>query len=325
MLRRGTVHRGVIAGILVGIVLGLGATVFFLNRRTLPAEFVRSLDSPADRLTKLVISDDGKFFAAGSSTGDVFVWRAADERLTQLGKATGAAIVSLAFGPDGLLLAGDATGRLRGWPSPDFTQQEIESPKLPVTCFAYHEVDGHPQILLGLSDGRLITVASDGHKSRNSGHAGLKALAITSDGRGLISSGIDGQLIWHDIKSGQIEHKLQAHNTEVPLLVWSPNRESFASADWNGLVKIHNATERSTMMTFQQPDAVSSLVWHQDQIITGSWDGVIRIWTVAQTSAALTHTIETGSAIYGLILMPDREIAATISGSGSVDLWKLPN
>ena len=77
------------------------------------------------------------------------------------------------------------------------------------------------------------------------------------------------------------------------------------------------------MTEASQPDAVSALAWTEDRIVTGSWDGRIRVWNVEANQIELAFTIDTGLPIHDLVVESSGETAFTVSGDGNVREWKL--
>jgi WD40 repeat protein len=288
-----------------------------------PAEPLRVLESDADVLTKLTLTEGGDALAVASADGEVIVWRLPGRRSTDVGEATGYPATVLAWSPDGLLLCGDASGLLRAWQQPELEGSQIDSPRVPVTCCVFRQKLARRQMLLGLNDGRIVQIDQSSTTLRDSGHRGVKAMLISGDQSVLISAGSEGQLIWYDFDADRVQGTTAEHETEVSALAWSPDETQVVSADWNGELRLWDARARNLVASATQPDAVSALSWVEDWLVTGSWDGHIRVWNVASDQIALSSTIYTGQPIHSLVVESPGETAFTASGDGSVREWSL--
>ena len=304
---------------LVGAVVALVVT-----RPSPPREFVESVSSPADRLTKLVVSADGRHIAAGSAEGHVALMNPLSRRVQHLDAEGESPLTMLTFAPDSLLLSGDQAGQLRGWQPPDYSAVELDealTSRVTITCAAFRRVSGSLEIILGLADGRLVSIGQDGTSIRESGHRGVKAMLMVEDDEKLVTAGSEGTLRWHRLSDDVVIHSSDGHDTEVSVLAASPDDKTFVSADWNGEIRIWDVESRKIVADVSQPDAVSSLVWQDDHILTGSWDGHIRIFQVADSATTLEHEFDTRSPIHSLTVDPASGHILTVSNDDAIDVW----
>lgn len=307
-------------------VLVLAAVLFALLRpqyAETPADPARVMQSDAGVLTKLAISDSGDALAAASADGEVLVWRLPGRRLNMTGKATESPATMLNWSPDGLLLCGDRSGLLRSWQQPELKESLIDSPRVAVTACDFRQELTEKQLLLGLSDGRIVTIDPSGTTLRDSGHRGIKAMLISKDQKTLVSAGSEGDIIWYDFKQDRIVSTASDHETEIAALNWSPDGKQILSADWNGELRLWDAKKRQLVGRAWQSDAVSALQWTRDRIVTGSWDGRIRVWKVKSEQLSISFSIYTGQPIHDLVVESSGETAFTVSGAGSVREWSL--
>ena len=299
----------------------VGGSWFVATRRALPPEFSRKITSPAQRLTTLMSAASGQQIVAGGADGEVVVLDVPSEQIQSLEPKARRAVVSLAESPDGLLLATGLGGDLRAWQVADWRASKIESPEVTVTAVAFRTTER--QILLGLADGRIAVLTSAGLKLRKSGHRGVKALLWDEKRDVLITAGTEGKLIWHEFKSDKPLAVIEKHRTEIACLRRSPSGAHVVSADWNGMIHWWDAKTRTLVQSAQQDDAVAAMDWHGERLVTGSWDGRIRVWASDSNSARLLVTINTGLPIHGLAVVKDRDVVATVSGSANIEFWKL--
>lgn len=321
--RNGKANVAIAAAVVV-LLLAAGLLVFLRPPRSeTPIEPLRVMESGADVLTKLSLSKDGAALAAASADGDVLVWRLPGRRSTPVGNATDSPATMLNWSPDGLLLCGDSSGLLRAWQQVDLKESTVDSPRVAVTACAFRQKLAEKQMVLGLSDGRIVRIGASETTLRKSGHRGVKAMLISDDQSTLVSAGSEGKLIWYDFKQDEVVGTISEHETEIGSLNWSPDGRQLVSADWNGELRIWDAQKRKRVAEAKQPDAVSALAWIDDRVVTGSWDGRIRVWSVESNQLKLSFSIYTGQPIHDLVVESSGETAFTVSGDENVREWTL--
>lgn len=321
--RNGKANIAIAAAVVVPLI-AVGLFVFLGTKRSeTPADPVRVMESAATVLTKLSISDSGDALAAASAHGDVLVWRLPGRRLNVVGKTTDSPATMLNWSPDGLLLCGDSSGLMRSWKQPELEESLIDSPQVAVTACVFRQELADKQLLLGLSDGRIVTIDPSETTLRDSGHRGVKAMLISKDQKTLVSAGSEGKVIWYDFKQDEVVGAATGHETEIAALAWSPDGTQLVSADWNGELRIWDAKKRKLVTEASQPDAVSASAWTEGRIVTGSWDGRIRVWSIESNQLKLSFSIYTGQPIHDLVVESSGKTAFTVSGDGSVREWKL--
>jgi len=307
----------------VALLLLSGGVWVLVSRRALPLEFVARLASPAPRLNSLRRTVDGRSLIAGSAEGTVVVWDWNTRRRRVLEPSSTQPIVALAEADDGLLIATGLQGQLRGWQLPEFESIKLKSPEVPVTAIAFRHRDKERTLLFGLADGRIATSLGGQLTLRRSGHRGIKGLLLNKEQDVLVSVGTEGKLIWFDLKSSMRLATTSAHRTEVSALLPSLDQARFVTADWNGRLCGWDAVQRTLAWEAQQSDAVSALDWLGDRLVSGSWDGRLRVWSLKSIPPEVEVTINTGRPILGLVVIPGDGLIATVSGSRDVEVWKV--
>lgn len=313
-----------IAAVLLALVGAIVAMV--VTRPSPPKEFVESLDAPTGRLTKLVVSPDGRHIAAGSADGSVVLLKTVSGRMELLDSEGKSPLTMLTFAPDGLLMSGDQAGQLRAWQPPDYASVEFDealTSRATITCAAFRRVGGSLEIMLGLADGRLVSIGEGGTNVWESGHRGVKAMLLVDDGAELITAGSEGSIKRHRLEDNTVLATSLEHDTEVAVLVASSDGRQFAAADWNGNIDIRDVESRKVIVKATQPDAVSALVWQDDRIVTGSWDGHVRVWKVADSEATLESEFDTGCPIHSLVVDPSANRILTVSNDDTINVWSL--
>ncbi len=326
MSRSRRINRSLLTAAIVIVVLLAVGFAFIATRSPVADEFVESLATPVDQLSLLVHSPDGRYTAAGTALGQVVIAHRIGDRVEWIDSGGEAPLTMLAFVSDELLMSGDRTGLLQAWQLPEFEAVElVESlpASVAMTCAAFRPVDSSVQMILGLADGRLVTIDETGTRTRKSGHRGIKALILSDRNATLITAGTEGRIIWHDLEAERVSETRTEHQAEIPVLVLSPDGGRMASADWDGEIRIWDPTSRKVLVKFDQPDAVSGLAWVSDFIVTGSWDGLVRVWRVSDSAAELVTQFDTRRPVHALTVESASERILTVSGGDSIDVWRL--
>lgn len=322
-MSRGRVAARVAVAAIVLALATAGLVSVWSNRRTLPEQHRTTISSITSPLNRVILDPEGRFLASGGASGGVNIGRLPGGFTEQIGEDTGDPLTLLTLSADGMLLAGDSTGRLRAWQAPEFSEVSIESPGIPAACAVFRKESGQMQIILGLVDGRLVVIADDGISIFETGHRSIKAMTLTPDGKELITSGSEGTIIRRDLENQRETEKLVEHRTEVPYLEWSPDGEQLVSADWNGRIRVIDFRKFSVIASASQPDAVSGLAWRGDRILTGSWDGNVRFWKLDGDGLEMTNSFDTDRPIHSMATDLKGDSAVSVSGSADIDIWDL--
>jgi len=78
---------------------------------------------------------------------------------------------------------------------------------------------------------------------------------------------------------------------------------------------------RKASQSLDQPDAVSGLGFVQGHLVSGGWDGSLRLWNAA--TGQLVRTIPTGQPIHDLAVDPRTGRVVTVCLDRFVRLWEL--
>jgi WD40 repeat protein len=287
----------------------------------------------------VALTPDGRYAAAGRANHvDLYdlsarrlIGSLSDPQLLQSGLygPAGAAhrdmVESLAFSPDGNLLASGSFAEVKLWrraaPSPKFT--------LPVTG---------ANVVAASADGRHIAVACEGSAIRvfdadggkQSGviasstsaprAAGFSAdgsmLAIASADRGVRVSAVTGELLAQTVSP-----------TDVNAIAWIAGGKQFATAGADGVVRVWQVP-KTPAVTWSAPKelkghagAVTALAALPGtaQILSGGADGSIRLWNLSDGQAV--RQLSQGSPVTALAVRPDGKFFASAGKDNAAHLW----
>lgn len=286
----------------------------------------RELKTDAARLSLVCFSYDGSYLAAGSADGEVIVWSDISIPPSRLDSGNHSPLVCLTWGPSNLLTTSDLNNGFVGWQFGNAEPSRIDLPGLPAPAVSvgFRPKSNPLEFVIGSRDGSLIFLDSKEAKQIKPDHRGaVKQIVYLPDGRSLITAGADGKLIWREAGSRKIVETVKAHDAEISRMILSRDGKQLITGDWNGRIKIWNVSTRKASQSFDQPDAVSGLGFVQGQIVSGSWDGSLRLWNIA--ASQLSRTIPTGQPIHDLAVDPRTERIATVCLDRTVRLWDLKN
>ncbi|HEY1293881.1 MAG TPA: NACHT domain-containing protein [Chloroflexota bacterium] len=281
-----------------------------------------AFDFPAS----VAFSGDGVLLAAGTSTGQVWMWRVADRTPLWTAQSHTGVVWEMASSADGRLLAsGGADGTLRLWQA---------ATGLPVATLHGHDggVWG-----VGLSaDGRLLASgsedgsvrlweASTGHPlAALHGHTGtVWGLAVSRDGKRIVSSGTDGTVRFWDSSTGRAVATLEGHIGTVYRVAISADRQLVASGGADATVRLWEAAGgRAVAVLDGHTSGVRGVALSADAEIlaSGSEDRTVRLWETGSGRPVATLEGHTGG-VWSVALSPDGTLVASGGVDGTVRLW----
>jgi Tol biopolymer transport system component/DNA-directed RNA polymerase specialized sigma24 family protein len=258
-------------------------------------------------------------------------WELADVLGTEAGR-----IASLAFSPDGLLLAaGDDDGGVNVW-RVDTGEDVIRllAHRLPVSQVAFSP-DG--SLLASASrDGRVKLYATQGwelqHELASEGGAVL-SLGFSPDGEMLAAGAEDASWNW-DLQDGAftVLDYFEYPGAHVERLAFSPDGTLLAHALSDGSIWLRKTADGETVARLAGHEGrVLSLAFSPDghYLASGGADGRANVWQFeAQPGKQprFTHLLllQYSDWVTGLTFRPNRDLLAVAALGTGLNYWKLP-
>ncbi len=235
------------------------------------------------------------------------------------------AVLSVAFSPDGkLLAAGETNGNIRLWQISDgqlFLTLEGHTDQISSIAFS---PDGH--ILASGNDdksiklweipsGRLIRTLED--------TIGICSVNFSPDGQTLAAGNYDHTVKLWNVQTGQPLRILRGHTNWVRAVAWSPDGALLASSGDDQTIQLWDVGKGQRLKTLQaHTDWVWSVTWSPDgkTLASGSMDHTIRLWDVKRGQAM--RTLQGHSdGVCSVTWSPDGQRLASGSADHCVRLW----
>lgn len=241
---------------------------------------------------------------------------------------TFAAIYTLAYSPDGAILAaGTANGGIRLWQLPQGEPwAAIQDPAGTVYSIAFSPDGSHLASAGGDEQVRIWHVATQQLVATLDGPTNLIwSVAISPDGQWLAAGDFDGYVnVWR-MATRQLVHRWLGHTAWVRKVLFTPDSRQVISAARDGKVNIWALTTGTLQHTWQAHEAwVISADVSADgkRLVTGSSDYTARLWELpsGRLLATLTGHREWVSSV---AFHPQGELLATASRDLHLRLWHL--
>jgi len=124
------------------------------------------------------------------------------------------------------------------------------------------------------------------------GHTGkVTAIAVTPDGKQLISGSNDNTLKIWDLETGKEKFSFIGHSDEITAIAITPDGNQIISSSRDGTIKAWNLKNREKLLTIDShQNSVNNIALTPDgkEIISGSSDKSLRVWNLETGEEMLT-------------------------------------
>jgi WD40 repeat protein len=283
---------------------------------------------PFNYPTSLGLSGNGRYVAAGTSTGEVCLWRVFDRALATILHGPTGGVTALALGNGGqYVAAGAEDGSVHVWVVED------EVGRLAATLMGHFgtvrgvALDDDRRLLVSggedstlriwdIVNGRLLATL-EGHTRA------IWAVALARGGRLLASGGNDERVCLWDVDSGRPLAVLDGHTGGVRGVALTPDGSLMATAAADGTLRLWDPDTHECRLSWKaHADAVMSVALSQDgrRIGSASLDGTVRLWE-APAGRALAILQGHTSGAWGVAVSEPSRVVASSGFDATVRLW----
>jgi WD40 repeat protein len=154
------------------------------------------------------------------------------------------------------------------------------------------------------------------------GHANaVSAVALTPDGRRVVSGSWDNTLRVWDLEKGETIRTLQGHSSAVTAVALTPDGCRVVSGSWDNTLQVWDLGTGQTLRTFESQDTVA-LSADGRHALSGSWDNTLHLWDLESGQTLRTLEGHT-SRITAVAFTPDGRRALSGSYDNTLRLWDL--
>lgn len=154
---------------------------------------------------------------------------------------------------------------------------------------------------------------------------GVSALAVSAQGRYLLTGGADAKVKLWSLPEGTLEGTMIAHQDDVQALVMHPKGDDLASGSLDKTIKIWPLKKELEQTTVRPGEFVYALASTPagDLFASGESEGRVRLWSWKDGKPIRELSGHKG-AVRAVAISRDGELLASGAGDWTIRLWSLP-
>lgn len=293
-------RKSIILGLLVALLLTLnpvlaqdGTEIDRDNASDL--SIINTIES--EYVEELALSSDGRLLAVAEGFPRVRIWDTTSGELQAEVELPEFGVQSVAFSPDGEVLAAGTSDGVVFFIDPAEGQilrsLQAHEPQRYITDMAWMP-DGSgifttsDDFTIKLWDVNAQTGVDDPFRTYEGHDDWVQSVAVAPDGSTFVSASDDESVILWDVETGESLWRQFAHDDWVRDVAFAPNGELLASAGDDGNVIIYDVESGEVLSTLEgHEDWVRSVAFGPDSelIVSASQDESVRLWTLGENSS----------------------------------------
>ncbi|MHC4155436.1 MAG: protein kinase domain-containing protein, partial [Planctomycetota bacterium] len=274
--------------------------------------------------SSVAFSPDGKRIVSAGWDKTIKVWDAETSAELMTLRGHDNKIWSVAFSPDGKhIVSGSDDKTIKVWDAA--TGAEVITLQGHTGGRVTFSPDGTR--IVGCKD-KIVKVwdAKTGSELMSlSGHKRpIWAVAVTPDGKRIVSGGQDNVVKVWDAASGAELMALRGHKSWISQVAFSPDGKCIVSGSFDSTIKLWDASSGAELMTLRgHKSTVSSVVFSPDgkRIVSGGYDTTVKVWDVLTGTELMTLPGHI-QRINSVAISPDGNTIAVGVTDGNVVLWE---
>ncbi|NET26804.1 DnaJ domain-containing protein [Okeania sp. SIO1I7] len=153
------------------------------------------------------------------------------------------------------------------------------------------------------------------------------AVAISSDGKNVVSGSADRTIRLWQLETGKLKRIFNGHQDKVWAVALSSDGKTMASGSADKTIRLWNINSYQPPRILQQHSGwVTSLVFHPTGKIlaSGSTDFTVKLWNL-ETDCLVCTLVGHSEPIFSIAISGNGKMLASGSQDGTVKIWDLPS
>lgn len=276
-------------------------------------------------LLTAAVNKDGSLLATGGADQVVRLWQPDGKAIATLeGHAQPVSVLDFHASPN--ILSGDHAGKVRVWKAAAGAAiREISAHNGAVTGISAHP--SQPLFATSGADGlvKVWQLPVNPATVLPSLPQPVSGIALTADGKQLLSGSTDGTLQVINTDNGQ-PRELKGQVGALQTAVLSPDNATVAAGSADGSIRLWKLADGSDLGSINGSESpLQAIAWHPagQLLASAGQDGLIRLWQMPIIAPRLWEGQKQPISVVSL--SPNGQILATASPDKSILLWNMAN